>query len=50
MNAVEFEPVTHCYGKVYAPDGLNLTFRQGEMFGFLGRNLAVGVLSGGLGK
>ena len=38
MNAVELESVTHRYGKVQALDGLNLTVRQGEMFGFLGRN------------
>ena len=38
MNAVELECVTHRYGKVQALDGLNLTVRQGEMFGFLGRN------------
>jgi ABC-2 type transport system ATP-binding protein len=38
MNAVELDSVTHRYGKVQALDGLNLTVRQGEMFGFLGRN------------
>ncbi|MBD8528944.1 MULTISPECIES: ABC transporter ATP-binding protein [unclassified Massilia] len=38
MNAVELASVTHRYGKVQALDGLNLTVRQGEMFGFLGRN------------
>jgi ABC-2 type transport system ATP-binding protein len=38
MNAVELESVTHRYGKVQALDGLNLTVRRGEMFGFLGRN------------
>ncbi|QNA98902.1 ABC transporter ATP-binding protein [Massilia sp. Se16.2.3] len=38
MNAVELESVTHRYGRVQALDGLNLTVRQGEMFGFLGRN------------
>jgi len=38
MNAVELESVIHRYGKVQALDGLNLTVRQGEMFGFLGRN------------
>lgn len=37
-SAVHLENITHCFGKALALDGLTLTVRRGEMFGFLGRN------------
>lgn len=38
MNVIQVEQVTRSFGRVKALDGLNLSVRQGEVYGLLGRN------------
>lgn len=38
MNAIEVKELTKKFGKYHALDGLNLTVKSGEVFGFIGPN------------